>query len=100
MVVPCINIRQVGPREVLKTAASGLGFQHLPRDLANVNAWKTMFDPYSAKPSKQIVSILPQKAPRETRWKLAVGFREEEFKDFIHILSLGTRADNPRESEV
>ena len=33
----CINIRQVS-REVLKTAASGLGFQHLPRDLANVNA--------------------------------------------------------------
>ena len=33
----CINIRQV-PWEVLKIAASGLGFQHLPRDLANVNA--------------------------------------------------------------
>ena len=33
----CINIRHV-PREVLKTAASGLGFQHLPRDLLNVNA--------------------------------------------------------------
>ena len=45
MVFQCINIRQV-PWEVLKTAASGLGFQHLPRDLANVNAWKTMFDPY------------------------------------------------------
>ena len=45
MVFQCINIRQV-PREGLKTAASGLGFQHLPRDLANVNAWKTMFDPY------------------------------------------------------
>ena len=43
----CINIRQV-PWEVLKTAAFGLGFQHLPRDLANVNAWKTMFDPYIA----------------------------------------------------
>ena len=41
-----INIRQV-PREVLKTAASGLGFQHLPRDLANVIAWETMFDPYN-----------------------------------------------------
>ena len=41
----CINIRQV-PREVLKTEARGLGFQHLPRDLANVNAWKTVFDPY------------------------------------------------------
>ena len=35
----CINIRKV-PREVLKTEAGGLGFQHLPRDLANVNALK------------------------------------------------------------
>ena len=33
----CINIRQV-PWEVLKTEAEGRGFQHLPRDLANVNA--------------------------------------------------------------
>ena len=46
MIFQCINIRQV-PWEVLKTAASGLGFQHLPRDLANVNAWKTIFDPYN-----------------------------------------------------
>ena len=45
MVFQAINIRQVS-REVLKNAAFGLGFQHLPRDLANVNAWKTMFDPY------------------------------------------------------
>ena len=35
----CINIRQVS-REVLKTEAGGRGFQHLPRDLANVNALK------------------------------------------------------------
>ena len=34
------------PRELLKTLAFGLGFQHLHQDLANVNAWKTMFDPY------------------------------------------------------
>ena len=26
--------------------SSGLGFQLFPRDLANVNAWTTMFDPY------------------------------------------------------
>ena len=45
MVFQCINIRKV-PWEVLKTAAFGLGFQHLLRDLANVNVWKTMFDPY------------------------------------------------------
>ena len=35
----CINLRQV-PCEVLKTEAEGRGFQHLPRDLANVNALK------------------------------------------------------------
>ena len=48
MFFQCINIRQV-PWEVLKTTAFGLGFQHLPRDLANDNTWKTMFDPYIGK---------------------------------------------------
>ena len=33
---PCINVCHV-PREMLKTEAVGRGFQHLPRDLANVN---------------------------------------------------------------
>ena len=46
MVFQCINIRPV-PWEVLKTAAISPGFQHLPRDLTNINAWKTMFDPYN-----------------------------------------------------
>ena len=46
MVFQCINIHQI-PWEVLKTEAFGLGFQHLPRDLANINAGKTMFDPYN-----------------------------------------------------
>ena len=45
MVFQRINIRQV-PWGVWKNAASGLGFRHLTLDLANVNAWKTMFDPY------------------------------------------------------
>ena len=35
----CINIRQV-PWEVLKIEAEGRGFQHLQRDLVNVNALK------------------------------------------------------------
>ena len=48
MIFQCINIRQV-PWEVLKTAAFDLGFQHLPRDLANVNVWKTIFVPYTDK---------------------------------------------------
>ena len=51
MVFQCINIRQV-PWEVLTTAAFGLGFQHLPRDLAKVNARKTMFDPYNEVPQE------------------------------------------------
>ena len=46
MIFQYINVCPV-PREVLKTSAYGLGFQHLPRDLANVNAWNTMFDPYT-----------------------------------------------------
>ena len=45
MVFRCINNRQV-TWEVLKTAAFGLCFQHLPRDLANVNVCKSMFDLY------------------------------------------------------
>ena len=45
MIFQYINVCPV-PREMLKTSAYGLGFQQLPRDLANVNAWKTMFDPY------------------------------------------------------
>ena len=28
----------------MKTEAEGRGFQHLPRDLANVNVLETMFD--------------------------------------------------------
>ena len=36
---PFINIREV-LREVLKTEGKVRGFQHLPRDLANVNEWQ------------------------------------------------------------
>ena len=43
-----INIRKV-PREMLKTSGFALGFQHFPRDFANVNEWKIMFDPYHTK---------------------------------------------------
>ena len=50
------NIRQV-PRKVLKTTAWGPGFQHLPRDLTNVNAWKTMFDPYINKEEEEHMKI-------------------------------------------
>ena len=43
MILSFINIRKV-PREVLKTSGFALGYQHFPRDLANVNKWKIMFD--------------------------------------------------------
>ena len=46
MILSFINICKV-PREMLKTSGFALRFQHLPRDLANVNEWKIMFDPYS-----------------------------------------------------
>ena len=53
MILSFINIRQV-PREVLKTSGFALGFQRLPRDLANVNEWKIMFDPYIG---RQLITI-------------------------------------------
>ena len=43
MILSFINIRKV-PREMLKISGFVLGFQHLPRDLENVNEWKIMFD--------------------------------------------------------
>ena len=45
MFLSSINIRLV-PRRVLKTSGYALGLQHSPRDLANVNEWKIIFDPY------------------------------------------------------
>ena len=45
MILSFINICKV-PRELLKTSGFALGFQHFPRDFANVNEWKIMFDPY------------------------------------------------------
>ena len=67
MVSQC-NIRQF-PWEVLKTAAFDLGFQHLPWDLANVNAWKTMFDPYIA----IILSVLLNTGlANSSRWSVQV----------------------------
>ena len=52
MILSFINIRKV-PREMLKTSGFALGFQHLPQDLANVNEWKIMFDPYYCINSKK-----------------------------------------------
>ena len=49
----CIYIRQAS-WEVLKTEAEGRGFQHLPRDLANVNALKNMSDRYYCIKTKNI----------------------------------------------
>ena len=54
-VFPCINIRRV-PREVLKTEGEALGFQHRPRNPANVNARKNMFNRYYCiKVSKKLI---------------------------------------------
>ena len=51
MILSFINIRKV-PREVLKTSDFALGYQHFPRDLANVNEWKIMFVPSSITDNK------------------------------------------------
>ena len=47
MILSFINILKV-PRELLKTLGFSfdLDFQHFTPDLANVNEWKIMFDPF------------------------------------------------------
>ena len=56
--------------EVLKTAASGLGFQHLPRVLANVYAWKTMFEPYiESNENTHKTEIHYKNTPIQIYWK-------------------------------
>ena len=57
MILSFINIRYV-PRGLLKTSGYALGFQHSPRDLANVNEWKIMFDPYNIMCSEMYTQIL------------------------------------------
>ena len=76
MVFQCINIRQV-PWEVLKTAAFGLGFQHLPRDLANVNAWKTMFDPYIHRGTER------RKSWETNNGKTSAQLYEQTYKEWV-----------------
>ena len=39
------NLGHAIPRGVLKTSGYAFGFQHSPRDLANVNGWKIMLIP-------------------------------------------------------
>ena len=56
MFIQCINIRQV---------PENCGFQHLPRDLVNVNAWKIMFDPYIVYTIVIIVTIIIWAASNE-----------------------------------
>ena len=34
-----------------------LGFQHSPRDIANVNEWKIIFDPYSNNQQNNYYSV-------------------------------------------
>ena len=41
-----VNVLENNVRLLLLHKFNGLGFKRPPRDLPNVNAWKTMFDPY------------------------------------------------------
>ena len=88
MVFQCINICQV-PREVLKTAAFGLDFQHLSRDLANVNAWKNMFDPYIVMPRSnyKIQSCLSMRSTDMLR-DMFCGFTTYLCKSFQVVTSM------------
>ena len=54
----------------VKISGFALGFQHFPRDLANVNEWKIMFDP-----SIIIINKVPQYALKTL--SITLGFQTE-----------------------
>ena len=56
MILSFINIRKV-PLEV-KTLGFAFSFQHFPRDLANVNEWKIIYDPSRARYDMKCLVIL------------------------------------------
>ena len=62
MILSFINIRKV-PREMLKTLGFALSFQHLPRDLPNVNEWKIMFDRYTGSLGRYSLGIVFKRLP-------------------------------------
>ena len=78
MILSFLNICKV-PREMLKTSGFTLGFQHLPRargfqhlqrDLANVNEWQIMFDPCSKKIDQTLVKLmLHLRKMTKLKWK-------------------------------
>ena len=87
---PFINIRQV-PRGVLKTEGVAFGFQHSPRDLANVNEWEIMFDHYNLSLTI-VVRLFIRKAGFLQGWSVyqqMAGEISKEFGQFhYHILGL------------
>ena len=54
----------------VKTSGFALGFQHFPRDHANCNEWKIMFDP-----SIIIINKVPQYSLKT--WGITLGFQTE-----------------------
>ena len=78
---------------MLKTAASGRGFQHLPRDLANVNAWKIMFDPYYV--SDQTIYL---------RWLFLIFnvciYPKRKFLSIICLVNLKTPFEHPQNAQI
>ena len=86
MIFQCINICQV-PWEVLKTEAEGRGFQHLPRDLANVNASASVFN--TSHGTWQM--LMPQK----TMFDRYYSIKSKTFATFCDIFALFCFAFSP-----
>ena len=85
MILSFINIRKV-PREMLKTSGFALGFQHLPRDLVNVNEWKIMFDPYIILSRQRTTKVLI-KLHRRAGWSAPLLLAYDRFShDVAHII--------------
>ena len=87
----CNNSDQTLFSDTLKFARSvGLGFQHPPRDLANFNAWKTMFDPYiKTGPKDSLPSCFIYGMSSHKQWR-SESATSSAFASFLGLYSLSS----------
>ena len=92
MILLFINICKL-PRKMLKTEGEARGFQHFPRDLANVNEWKFMFD-HSIGNYNSYIYIKKQKCVPNRKchpWTLSSNYKvKEERKEHYMYTPLRT----------
>ena len=69
----------------MKTSGCAFGFQHFPRDLANVNEYKNMFDPHiqlssvAVQPGQEVIKHFSSSAQLSMKFQLLINVEMSKF---------------------